>query len=105
MTYGWVLGDRSLRERSGFILAEFRTNIRLLQSSASLDTSRKCYPMPIVKINRAIKRLRPGDVLEIIATDPGTQTDIPAWCERTGNELVESQSDGNHYRYLVRKAQ
>jgi len=68
-----------------------------------LDTSGKCCPMPIVELNRAMGRLAAGDELEVVATDPGTCTDIPAWCERTGNELVESMSTEGGYRYLLRK--
>jgi len=73
------------------------------QITKSLDTSGKCCPMPIVETNRAIKGLRTGEVLEIIATDPGTQTDIPSWCDRTGNDLIEAQSGDGRYRYLIRK--
>jgi len=73
------------------------------QITKSMDTSGKCCPMPIVETNKAIKSLQTGDVLEIIATDPGTQTDIPSWCDRTGNELIETQTGQGQYRYLIRK--
>ncbi len=69
----------------------------------TLDTSGKCCPMPMVETNRAIKTLGPGQVLEIVATDPATQTDIPSWCRRTGNELLEQGSDAGVLRYYVRK--
>ncbi len=69
----------------------------------SLDTSGKCCPMPIVELNRAMNRLAPGEVLEVLATDPGTCTDIPAWCERTGNELLASERADSRFRYLLRK--
>ncbi len=69
----------------------------------TLDTSGKCCPMPIVELNRAIRDLDPGGVLEVLATDPGTRTDIPAWCERTGNPLLEATRTGTGYRYLVRR--
>jgi len=74
-----------------------------MKITQSLDTSGKCCPMPIVELNKAIGRLTSGDVLEVVATDPGTCTDIPSWCERTGNELLQSESGDNIYRYLVRK--
>lgn len=75
------------------------------QIAASLDTSGKCCPMPMVDTNVAIKSLRTGEVLELIATDPATRNDIPSWCERTGNELLEmeTESGGRRYRYLIRK--
>jgi tRNA 2-thiouridine synthesizing protein A len=68
-----------------------------------LDTCGKCCPMPIVETNHAIKSLEPGQVLEIVATDIGTQKDIPSWCVRTGNTLLGSESENKTYRYYVRK--
>ena len=66
-----------------------------------VDTSGKCCPMPIVETNMAMKKVNSGEIVEIIATDPGTQTDIPAWCERTGNTLVESnEADGSIHFYV-----
>ena len=68
-----------------------------------VDTSGKCCPMPIVETNMAMKKVNSGEVVEIIATDPGTQTDIPAWCERTGNTLLESSAAEGAIRFYVRK--
>lgn len=69
----------------------------------TLDTSGKCCPMPIVETNKAMRTLAAGDVLEIVATDPGTRKDIPAWCERTGNRLLSVDDGGLEIRYYVRK--
>ncbi len=74
-----------------------------IKADITLDTSGKCCPMPMVETNRAIKTLGPGQVLEIIATDPATQTDIPSWCRRTGNELLVQETDADTLRYYVRK--
>jgi len=57
----------------------------------------------VVETNKAIKSLTAGDILEIIATDPGTRNDIPSWCERTGNRLLNTQEDGKVSRYYVSK--
>lgn len=70
----------------------------------TLDTSGKCCPMPIVETNVAIKSLSSGEVLKIIATDPGTQTDIPAWCGRTGHTLLATEQAEGVFRYYVRKS-
>ncbi len=74
-----------------------------MQIAQTLDTSGKCCPMPIVELNRAMNRLAAGEVLEVLATDPGTCTDIPSWCARTGNELLISEQQDRRYRFLVRK--
>ncbi len=69
----------------------------------TIDTSGSCCPVPLVETNRAVKTMRPGEVLEVISTDLGSKTDIPAWCARTGRKLLHSESDGATFRYLVRK--
>lgn len=74
-----------------------------LKVTSTLDTSGKCCPMPMIETNLAIKSLASGDILEIIATDPGTRNDIPSWCKRTGNTLLHTQEDGKFYRYYVSK--
>jgi tRNA 2-thiouridine synthesizing protein A len=74
-----------------------------IHATSTLDTSGKCCPMPMVETNKAIKSLSDGDVLQIIATDPGTQVDIPSWCERTGHELLTSSVENNIFEYYVRK--
>lgn len=75
-----------------------------IQVTITLDTSGKCCPMPMVEANKAIKKLAEGDVIQIIATDPGTLSDIPSWCERTGNELVSYSEQNSTYEYYVRKS-
>ena len=61
-------------------------------------------PMPIVKTSQAIKGMAVGDTLEILATDRGAVSDVPAWCRFTGNELLEQSDDGGVFRFVVRKA-
>jgi tRNA 2-thiouridine synthesizing protein A len=75
----------------------------LLEIAARVDARGLSCPMPIVKTAQAIKPLAPGAVVEVISTDPGSQKDFVAWCRSTGNELVESDSDGAVYRYVIRR--
>jgi len=60
-------------------------------------------PMPIVKTAQAVKGLASGQVLEVLATDPGSVKDFAAWSKSTGNELVEQTVDGGVYRFVMRK--
>jgi tRNA 2-thiouridine synthesizing protein A len=60
--------------------------------------------MPIVKTSQAIKTIPMGDTLEILATDRGSVSDVPAWCTFTGNELLEQSESDGVFRFLVRKA-
>ena len=71
----------------------------------TLDARGSACPMPIVKTAQAFKTLAVGDTLEILATDRGAVSDVPAWCTFTGNELIEqSEEEGPMFRFLVRKA-
>ena len=74
-----------------------------IKADSRLDASGKCCPMPIVETNAAIKRMSSGEVLEIIATDPGTLTDIPAWCNRTGHTLLDSGESDGVMQFYVKK--
>jgi tRNA 2-thiouridine synthesizing protein A len=68
-----------------------------------LDASGLSCPMPVVKAAKEMRGLEPGQVLKIVATDRGSVADIPAWAEDTGNELLQTQSEGGRYIFLVRK--
>ena len=69
-----------------------------------LDCSGLLCPMPVVKTRRAIKGMEIGQILEMIATDPGVVPDMQAWENQTRHELVltEDQGDGR-FRFLIRK--
>ena len=60
-------------------------------------------PMPIVKTAQAIKGLASGQVLEVLATDPGSTKDFAAWSKSTGNEMVEQTVDGGVFRFVLKK--
>jgi tRNA 2-thiouridine synthesizing protein A len=68
-----------------------------------LDFKGLSCPLPIVKTAVAIKRLQPGALVEVLATDAGSVADFTAWSRATGNELVEHTTDGGIYRFVIRK--
>src|SRR5215470_5565795 len=53
---------------------------------------------------QALKRLEPGEVLEVRSTDLGVREDLPAWCRMTGNVLLAEQECELRNRYFLRKA-
>jgi TusA-related sulfurtransferase len=57
----------------------------------------------LTMIVQQMKRLRPGQVLEIRSTDAGVREDLPAWCRMVGHKLVAGQLGPERNRYLVRK--
>jgi len=62
----------------------------------------KC-PMPIVKTAQAIKTIASGELLEVLATDPGATADFAAWSRSTGNTLVEQTVADDVYRFVLRR--
>jgi tRNA 2-thiouridine synthesizing protein A len=74
-----------------------------VQVARTVDAKGLSCPMPIVKTAQAIKEMPSGALLEVIATDPGSQKDFVAWAKSTGNELVEQSADGGVFRFILRK--
>jgi NADPH-dependent 2,4-dienoyl-CoA reductase/sulfur reductase-like enzyme/peroxiredoxin family protein/rhodanese-related sulfurtransferase/TusA-related sulfurtransferase len=60
-------------------------------------------PGPIMQVFDRMKALQPGDVLEVAATDPAFLSDIRAWCERTGNQLLRAGRNGSQVEAAIRK--
>jgi tRNA 2-thiouridine synthesizing protein A len=59
--------------------------------------------LPVVKTAQAIKKLVPGQVLELLATDPGVEPDMRAWSSRTGNDLLGITKQGDVFHILIRR--
>jgi tRNA 2-thiouridine synthesizing protein A len=69
----------------------------------TLDCSGLACPMPILKTKKAIDALQVGQVLKMIATDPGSSSDMDAWTQKTGHELLGSEQDGNKFIFYIKK--
>lgn len=75
-----------------------------IKADLTLDCKGLSCPMPMMKLAKAMKELKAGGVLEMLGTDPGTKSDLPKWCEKSGNEMMlEEALDGGVFRYLIRK--
>ncbi|MEA4927980.1 MAG: DsrE/DsrF/DrsH-like family protein, partial [Candidatus Limiplasma sp.] len=72
-------------------------------ASMRLDCSGMQCPGPIMKVFQTMQTMRPGEVMEVSASDPGFARDIGAWCRRTGNTLLSNERQGDDYIALVRK--
>jgi tRNA 2-thiouridine synthesizing protein A len=68
-----------------------------------LDCSGLACPMPILKTKKAIDDLEVGQVLQMVATDPGSVSDVEAWTDRTGHALVESSEGDGKFVFLIEK--
>ena len=68
-----------------------------------LDARGLYCPEPVMMLHNAVRDMGAGELLEVLATDPSTQRDIPRFCEFLGHELVETASGEGEFRYLIRK--
>jgi tRNA 2-thiouridine synthesizing protein A len=68
------------------------------------DASGLACPLPIVKTKKALSDMTPGQVLRVVATDPGSVCDMQAFAEQTGNTLLESGSENSKYVFFLKKA-
>ena len=67
-----------------------------------VDASGLSCPLPILKATQAIRTVASGELIEVVATDPGSVKDFAAWAGSTGNALVESDSENGKYRFVLR---
>jgi len=68
-----------------------------------LDARGLNCPLPILRCKKAINKMDTGDVLKIIATDPGSVKDFEAFCKQTGNELADTSEDGSEFTFFIKK--
>lgn len=68
------------------------------------DASGLACPLPIVKTKKALADMAPGQVLRVVATDPGSVCDMAAFAEQTGHALLHSGSEGGKYVFFLKKA-
>jgi len=68
------------------------------------DASGLACPLPIVKTKKALGDMSPGQVLRVVATDPGSVADMAAFAEQTGNQLLEQGTQDKKFVFFLKKA-
>lgn len=71
--------------------------------TATIDAKGQSCPGPLVSLAKAIRDASSGALFELLATDPGSKSDVPSWAELSGNELLETDESDGVYRYIIRK--
>jgi len=69
-----------------------------------LDASGLNCPLPILRTKKTLAGMQSGQVLRIVATDPGSVKDLDAFARQTGNELLHSGEEDGKYTFLMKKA-
>ncbi len=74
-----------------------------VQHDQELDACGLNCPLPILRAKKTLNKMSTGDVLKVVATDPGSVKDFEAFSRQTGNELLESREEDGKFLYLLRK--
>jgi TusA-related sulfurtransferase len=80
-----------------------RTAEKERKADREVDLSGLSCPVPIVMTSETVKRMKEGQVLKVIATDPGYERDLLNWARQTGNEIVALEREGNRTVAYIRK--
>ncbi len=74
-----------------------------MRADKSLDCVGLYCPMPIIKTASAVKELKKGEVLEVLADDKGIKEDMPAWCRITGHDFLGLEEENGIFKVYVKK--
>jgi len=74
----------------------------MVNVDVEVDAKGMYCPMPIVKLKKATKTMEPGQVLKLISTDPGSKRDVPAWANKTGAEILETNEENGEFTFLIK---
>jgi tRNA 2-thiouridine synthesizing protein A len=75
-----------------------------MKHDKEFDASGLACPLPIVKTKKSLADMASGQVLRVVATDPGSVADMQAFTETTGHQLLSSGTENNKYVFLIKKA-
>ena len=68
-----------------------------------LDTRGLNCPLPILKAKKALNDMQSGQVLKIVATDPGSVKDFQAFAKQTGNDLLSQAEAGKEFTFFLKR--
>ncbi len=70
----------------------------------TVDATGLACPLPVLRARKAIKSVAPGEILEVVATDPASVPDFAAFCEAAGHQLVACEEAAGIFSFRIRKA-
>jgi tRNA 2-thiouridine synthesizing protein A len=75
----------------------------MMQADKELDARGLNCPLPILRTKKALNEMVSGQILKIVATDPGAVKDFQAFSKQTGNELLASDSANKEFTFFIKK--
>ncbi len=74
-----------------------------MEFDRDLDVKGLNCPLPILRTKKALADMESGQILRVLATDPGAQKDFPAFARQTGNELIEQREEGSTFEFYLKR--
>ena len=74
-----------------------------MDANKELDTRGLNCPLPILKAKKALAEMESGQLLKVVATDPGSMRDFQAFARQTGNELIEQSQAGDEFVHVLKR--
>ncbi len=75
----------------------------MLNADLEVDARGLNCPLPILRAKKGINSLASGQVMKVVATDPGSVKDLEVFCRQTGNEMLETSQHDGEYHFNIRK--
>ena len=74
-----------------------------IKVSKTMDLKGLPCPQPVIKVNKGIKGIQVGQILEAVTTDPGALSDFPAWARTRGTEILKTEQEAGLIRFLIKR--
>lgn len=74
-----------------------------MEFDRDLDVKGLNCPLPILRTKKALADMESGQILRVLATDPGAQKDFPAFARQTGNELLEQKEEDKVFEFYLKR--
>ncbi|MBF0610825.1 MAG: sulfurtransferase TusA family protein [Magnetococcales bacterium] len=84
-------------------MTEMTLELAELRPDVVVDARRLLCPMPILKVEAGLRGLAAGQLLQVLATDPGISRDLPAWCKVSGHRFLGVHGQGRELSGFVQK--
>jgi tRNA 2-thiouridine synthesizing protein A len=72
--------------------------------AVTVDARGLSCPLPVIRAKRALAGVEVGEVVQVLATDPGSVADFEAWTRSTGHRFLHADEAGAEYRFLLQRA-
>lgn len=74
-----------------------------VKGTLTLDAKGLSCPMPLLRTKKEIGKLKSGEILEVLGTDPGSRNDLPGWCEKSGHTFLGEREGDGFIHFFIKK--